>query len=80
VEVTVCRRLASQLEIRFLKKVLNRSVTQEVVDEFVSRIEEVLHGDHAGNDRPHSDTADRVNQLEEVRFPVSLVTSKLYAV
>ena len=54
VEVTVCRRLASQLEIRFLKKVLKRSVTQAVVDELVSRIEEVLHGDHAGNDRPHA--------------------------
>ena len=65
VEVTVCRRLASQLEIRFLKKVLKRSVTQAVVDELVGKIEEALHDDHAANDRSYALSAEEIKALKE---------------
>jgi len=61
----VCRRLASQLEIRFLKKVLKRSVTQEVVDELVGKIEEALHDDHAANDRSLALSAEEIKALKE---------------
>ena len=65
VEVTVCLHLSSQLEIRFLKKIFNRSVTQAVVDELVVKIEETLHDDHAVNDRSYALSTEEIKALKE---------------